>query len=248
MTSIFIMKRVALAIFLIYLLPTFASAAYWALQKRPGRWSEANWGSAKLLPDPATQPDAAVYVFSATTGGLKGAVSSHAWIVIKNKNARTYSRYDKVGWGSPIRRNGWAADAFWYSNEPHIVAQFSGAAAERLIPDVEAAIAAYPYSQPGSYTIWPGPNSNSFVAFVLRSVPQLGAVLPPHAVGRDYLPNGKFLHVDEDWRDFHVTLRGLAGISVGARSGLEVHFLGLVAGLDLSRPGIKIPAIGRIGI
>ena len=75
-----------------------------------------------------------------------------------------------------------------------------------------------------------------------------GAVLPPHAVGRDYLPDGEFVHLDEDSRDLHVTLRGLLGFSVGVRSGIEVHFLGLVAGLDLARPGIKVPALGRIGI
>ena len=241
-------KRLAIAIFAIYLLPTFASAGWWALQDRPTRWSEANWGSAGILPKPADSEDAAIYIFSAKTGGLKGAVASHAWIVTKEKGAKTYTRYDKVGWGSPIRRNHRPADAFWYSNQPELVRAVTGAEAEKLIPEVEAAIAAYPYAEPGGYTIWPGPNSNTFVAFVLRSVPQLDAVLPPHAVGRDYLPDGEFVHVDDDWRDVHLTLRGLFGISAGWRSGFEVHFLGLVAGLDIARPGIKIPAIGRIGV
>jgi hypothetical protein len=45
-----------------------------------------------------------------------------------------------------------------------------------------------------------------------------------------------------------VTIRGLIGFSMGVRSGLELHFLGLVAGIDLARPGIKVPAVGRIGI
>jgi hypothetical protein len=79
-------------------------------------------------------------------------------------------------------------------------------------------------------------------------VPELGAVLPPHAVGRDYLPNGQFVHLDDDWRDLHVTVRGIVGFSLGQRSGVEVHFLGLVAGLDLAQPGIKVPALGRIGV
>ncbi len=241
-------KRLALAILVIYLLPTFAAAGWWALQDRPARWSEANWGSAGILPKPDADEDAAIYVFSAATGGLKGSVASHAWIVTKDKGAKTYTRYDKVGWGNPIRRNHRAADAFWYSNRPQQVVAITGKQAEPLLSKVESAISAYPYAEPGGYTIWPGPNSNTFVAFVLRSVPELGAVLPPHAVGRDYLPDGEFLHVDDDWGDVHLTLRGLIGISAGVRSGFEVHFLGLVAGLDLARPGIKIPAIGRIGI
>lgn len=242
------LKRLFLTIFIVYLLPTFASAGWWAIQERPGRWSEARWSSAGILPDAATSKDAAIHIFSAKTGGMKGAVASHAWVVIKEKGAAAYTRYDKVGWGTPIRRNHRPPDAYWYSNMPERVTSVTGAEAERLIPKVEAAIAAYPYAEPGGYTIWPGPNSNTFVAHVLRSVPELGAVLPPHAVGRDYLPNGEFVHLDSDWLDLHVTVRGLFGFSAGKRSGLEVHFLGLVAGLDLADPGLKVPALGRVGI
>jgi hypothetical protein len=83
---------------------------------------------------------------------------------------------------------------------------------------------------------------------VLRSVPELGVVLPPDAVGRDYLPEGRLFAVDADGRDMHATLYGLLGVSAGVRSGLELHIMGLVAGVDLARPAIKIPAIGRIGI
>ncbi|MCF6369929.1 DUF3750 domain-containing protein [Rhizobium halophilum] len=242
------LKRLLLVIFVVYLLPTFASAGWWAIQDRPGRWSEARWSSAHILPPASESEEAAIYVFSATTGGMKGAVSSHAWIVTKEKGAESYTRYDKVGWGSPIRRNHRPADAYWYSNPPQLVTAVTGTAAEMLIPKVEGAIAAYPYAQPGGYKIFPGPNSNTFVAHVLRTVPELGAVLPPHAVGRDYLPAGEFVHLDADGQDLHVTVRGLLGFSAGVRSGIEVHFLGLVAGLDLAEPGIKVPALGRIGL
>lgn len=248
MTTFIFIKRLLIAIFAIYLAPTFASAGWWALQDHPARWSDANWGSAGILPEASASDEAAIYVFSAKTGGLKGAVASHAWIVTKEKGAKSYNRYDKVGWGSPIRRNHRPADAFWYSNRPELVTRITGKAAETLIPSVEGAIAAYPYAEPGGYTIWPGPNSNTFVAYVLRNVPELGAVLPPHAVGRDYLPDGEFVHLDRDGKDLHLTIRGLIGVSAGLRSGFEVHFLGLVAGIDVMRPGIKIPAFGRIGV
>jgi hypothetical protein len=241
-------KRLLIVIFVVYLLPTFASAGLWAMGEHPARWSEARWTSAGILPKAQESEEAAIYIFSAMTGGLKGSVASHAWIVTKAKGASAYTRYDKVGWGTPVRRNHRDADAYWYSNMPQLVTSVTGSRAELLIPKIEGAIAAYPYAEPGGYTIWPGPNSNTFVAYVLRTVPELDAVLPPHAVGRDYLPDGEFVHLDEDGRDLHVTVRGLVGFSLGLRSGLEVHFLGLVAGLDLARPGIKIPALGRIGI
>ena len=62
------------------------------------------------------------------------------------------------------------------------------AAAQALIPKIEAAIKEYSYANAGDYRIWPGPNSNTFVATVLRAIPELGAALPPNAVGRDFRP------------------------------------------------------------
>ena len=241
-------RNLVVLFLLIYLFPALASAGYWYVKERPGSWREADWSSAGILPRAGDAPDAAIYVFSAATGGMKGAVASHAWIVTKAENAGSYSRYDKVGWGSPIRRNGYAPDARWYSNRPDIVVSVTGDAATRLIPKIEAAIDSYPYSKPGGYRIWPGPNSNTFVAHVLREVPELGAVLPPHAVGRDYLPEGKLFAIDPDGMDMHATLYGLLGVSFGLRSGFEVHVMGLVAGVDLMNPAIKVPAIGRVGL
>ena len=46
--------------------------------------------------------------------------------------------------------------------------------------------AAIPYSQPGDYLVWPGPNSNSFIAYVLAAIPEAGIVLPPTAIGKDW--------------------------------------------------------------
>ena len=58
--------------------------------------------------------------------------------------------------------------------------------AEAMIPKVEAAVRDYTYRNAGDYRIWPGPNSNSFTAAVLRAVPELRTTLPPNAVGRDF--------------------------------------------------------------
>ena len=40
----------------------------------------------------------------------------------------------------------------------------------------------------------------------------------------------------------------MLGVKVGWVEGIEVNFLGLVAGLDLRRPALKLPGFGRIGI
>lgn len=236
-----------LAVFLIYLLPALASAGLWAMKEHPTGYRNARWSSAGILPDASADRPAAIYIYSAMTGGLKGSIASHAWIVTKQEGAPAYQRYDKVGWGSPIRRNAYPPDAYWYSNMPRRVVELHGQEAQRLIPKIEQAIADYPYGKPGGYHIYPGPNSNTFVAHVLRSVPELGVVLPPDAVGRDYLPNGAFFHIADDWKDASFSLGGLLGLSVGLRSGFEVNFLGLVAGFDIVHPGIKIPGLGYFG-
>ena len=117
--------RIISVILLVFVLPTLVSAGLWATRDHPEGWSAAKWGSSGLLPTAEESPDAAIYVFSAMTGGLKGAIASHAWIVTKEENG-AYQRYDKVGWGSPIRRNHRAPDAFWYSNPPRLVAEVKG--------------------------------------------------------------------------------------------------------------------------
>lgn len=234
-----------IAVIVAFLLPVAATAAWWTTVDRPGSWRSADWTSSGMLPAPATG-DAAIYVMAARTGGLKGALSVHSWIVLKKPGEAQYVRYDKVGWGRPVRRDAYPADANWYSNTPAVVHAVLGERAAELLPDVEAAIEAYPHAQPGAYRIWPGPNSNSFVAHVVDAVPRLGASMPPNATGRDFAPGVVSLRFSADWQDVHVTLGGLAGFAVGRRSGVEAHMLGAVVGIDVMRPALKIPALGRV--
>lgn len=240
------LRRLFLWIFILFLLPAFASIGWWAGVERPGSWRTADWSSAKILPTPSNEKEAVIHIMSARTGGLKGALSQHSWIVTKAKNARKYNRYDKVGWGSPVRLNAYAADARWYSNTPRFIKTIRGEAAENLIPKIEQAILAYPHAQYGGYKLWPGPNSNSFIAHVLREVPELGVVLPSNAVGRNYLAGNHWFYAAKDGLDFELSLGGYAGIAAGYRSGLEVNFLGLVTGIDIANPAIKLPGFGRI--
>jgi hypothetical protein len=240
------LKLLAMLVAILFVAPAVATAGWWSLVDRPGTWRSADWSSSGLLPAAPAREEAAVYVLAARTGGLKGAFSVHSWIVLKRPGSTRYERYDKVGWGSPIRRDGWAADGRWYSNMPETVAMARGERARDLLARMDAAIASYPHARNGDYRIWPGPNSNSFVAHVLRGVPELDATLPPNATGRDYVEGLASFDLAPDGRDLHVTLAGLAGFAVGARSGFEVHFMGLVAGLDIARPALKIPAFGRV--
>jgi len=44
-----------------------------------------------------------------------------------------------------------------------------------------------------------------------------------------------------------VSLGGLFGLLAAPAEGLEVNVLGLVFGVDLLPPAIKLPAVGRVG-
>jgi hypothetical protein len=242
-----LLKYLILFLLVVFVLPAAATLAWWELQDRPRSWRTADWSASGVLAQADSDREAAVYVMAARTGGLKGALSVHSWIVFKKAGATSYERYDKVGWGVPVRRNAYAPDGRWYSNIPEVIQEVRGTQAERLIPRIEAAIASYPYATSGGYRIWPGPNSNSFVAHVLREVPELGARMPPNATGRDYAPGWASL----EWLPeggIHATIGGWLGFTVGKSAGLELHFLGLVAGIDFLRPAIKIPAFGRVGL
>ena len=236
-----------LAVLLVFLAPVLARAALYGVSKAPLSYRDADWSSSGSLPRADADQDARLLVFTGTTGGWKGVLSVHSWVVFKRANARTWTRYDVVGWGTPLRSNGWAPDGRWFGNMPQVVADVGGAQAEAMIPKVEAAISNYQYRHAGDYRIWPGPNSNSFVAAVLRAVPELSVALPPNAVGRDYR-NGFYAGRTDSGTGVELNLGGYAGIKAGWVEGFEVNLLGLVAGIDIRYPAIKLPGFGRIGV
>lgn len=241
------LRRALLVFTVLFLTPLAASTAWWLMQDRPQSWRAADWGPSGVLPPATADAEARIHVMAARTGGLKGAVSVHSWIVFKEAGARDWTRWEVVGWGTPLRRNAYAADAHWYSNAPDILATIEGEAATAAIPKLQAAIDAYPYSQRGDYTIWPGPNSNTFVGYLLRAVHELDATLPPHAVGKDWLGPG--LQTERDaGGDWHLSWNGWVGGSFGSRTGVELHLLGQSLGVEWERPAVKLPGVGRLGV
>jgi hypothetical protein len=196
--------------------------------------------------DATVHPQARILVMSGRTRGWKGALAVHSWVVIKRENERAWRRYDVAGWGNPVRLNWWPPD-LWFGEYGTVVVDITGAQAQALIPRIEAAIKNYPYANDGDYVIWPGPNSNTFVATVLRAVPELGAMLPPNAVGRDYRPL-PYAGLTDSGTGVEASLWGVLGVKLGWVEGVEVNVLGLVAGLDVRHPAVKVPGFGRVGL
>jgi hypothetical protein len=241
--------RLALLTFLgAFITPLALHAAWWLSHDKAEAWSRADWSSAQLLPAPRAKPEAMVHVYAARTGRWKGVFADHCWIVIKEKGAGSYTRYDKVAWGRPVKVNGWAPDARWYGHTPRLVGAMEGPAAEALIPRIRDAVARYPHSRSGDYSVWPGPNSNSFVAYVLAAVPEAGIALPPTAIGKDWRVDSHLFGRTPSSTGIQLSLGGLFGVTVAWVEGVEVNVLGLVAGIDIRRPALKVPGFGRIGM
>jgi Protein of unknown function (DUF3750) len=241
-------KTIRMILLILFLLPVVTRALVYYASAQPGSWRDADWSSAHVLEPAASDPAARVLVFSARTGRWKSIFAVHSWIVIKPENAASYTRYDLTGFGRPIHVDGWDADARWFGNTPQIIADIRGPAAAAAIPKIKAAIAAYPLAKPGDYRLWPGPNSNTFVANVLRAVPELAVAMPPEAVGKDFRIDGAIFGLTGSETGIEASLWGLLGVKLGWVEGVEVNLLTLVAGLDLRHPAVKLPGFGRIGI
>jgi hypothetical protein len=238
---------IMILIFALFFVPILARAAWFALGDAPRSWRDADWSSTGMLPPARADKAARVIVFTGTTGGWKGIFSVHSWIVFKPEGAAEWTRYDVVGWGEPVRVNNWPPDGLWFGNRPVAIADVSGAQAARLIPKIEAAVARYRFAASGDYRIWPGPNSNSFTAAVLRAVPELSVALPANAIGRDFRDR-LYAGRTDTGTGAELNLWGFADVKLGWVEGIEVNLLGLVAGLDLRHPALKLPGFGRIGV
>ena len=241
--------RVFLLIFaVVFLAPIAISAALYYARSPGADWRLADRSSAGLLPSAAAHPDAVVRVFSARTVSWRGIVATHSWIVVKETGASAYQRFDYTAWGGPIWIDRFVPDGRWFGSVPDVVFAADGDAAQRVIPAVRAAIKTYPFANPGDYRLWPGPNSNTFVAAVMGAIPDMRASLPATAIGKDYPYDGRWFGLTPSGTGVRLNLGGYFGITLGLVEGFELNLFGAVAGLDLLRPGLKLPGLGRVGV
>ncbi len=223
-------------------------AIWWQFQDHPRSWADADWSSAGILPPPSQVSDAVVHVLAGRTGRWKGVFAHHSWIVVKAARASHYTRFDVVGWGRPVRVDAYAPDGRWFGGTPEIVMTLRGADAARAIPRIRAAIDNYPHTATGSYAIWPGPNSNTFIATIARAVPELAPALLPTAIGKDFAGWSLFVGRTPSNTGVQLSLGGVVGASIGWIEGIELNVFGLVVGVDVRRPALKLPGWGRVGM
>ena len=152
-------------------------------------WRTASRDSAGIAPNPVTTNEAVLEVYSATTWGWRGWFAVHTWIAAKHTGEPSYTVYEVIGWrqnrGLPVLRiEKDLPDRYWFGEKPRLLKEHRGEGVDRLISAVDSSARAYPW--PNTYKAFPGPNSNTFTAWVAKQVPALDLQLPLSAIGSGY--------------------------------------------------------------
>jgi len=153
-------------------------------------WRTASRESAGIAPDPAVTKDAVVQVYAAKAWGWRGWFAIHTWIAAKRTDEASYTVYDVVGWrgrhGQPVMRiSKDVPDRFWFGEKPQLLKSHTGPEVDKMIDDINRAARGYPWKT--TYTVFPGPNSNTFTAWIAKQVPELDLCLPFTAIGSGYV-------------------------------------------------------------
>ncbi|BEH08554.1 DUF3750 domain-containing protein [Geobacter sulfurreducens subsp. ethanolicus] len=152
-------------------------------------WRTASREPAGIAPDPAVTKEAVLQVYGARAWGWRGWFAIHTWIAAKGTGEPGYTVYEVVGWrlhrGQPVVRiEKDLPDRFWFGEKPRLLKEHRGAGVDELIGAVDQAARSYPWAD--TYQAFPGPNSNTFTAWISRQVPQLDLDLPFSALGSGY--------------------------------------------------------------
>jgi hypothetical protein len=201
-----------------------------------------------LAPSPAITAEPVLQVYGARCRGWRGFFSLHTWIAVKPAGAKAYTVYEvtpealmRRGCCVSIRKR--VPDAYWYGAAPELLADKRGDNIGPLIERIRNAAQEYRYA--GKYLMWPGPNSNTFIAHLARVVPELELELPCHAIGKDYL-GLKAIGRPASGAGFQFSFFGLLGILVSRVEGIELNILGLSCGFNPFAACVKLPFVGHI--
>ncbi|MGB2063832.1 MAG: DUF3750 domain-containing protein [Marinomonas gallaica] len=153
-------------------------------------WRTASREPAGIAPAPDQEPEAVIEVYGADAFSWRGWFAVHTWIATKEAGASEYKVHEVVGWrvkrGQPALYSYMTTtpDRYWFGAKPEKILSIKGDKAAELIPKIDQAVQDYPWKN--DYTVFPGPNSNTFPAWVGLQVPELKLDLPFSAIGSGY--------------------------------------------------------------
>ena len=177
-----------------------------------------------------------------------GAVAVHCWFVEFDPARGRWTRWEiwdtawsgEGNWGH-LRRDAFSP-GFWLNARHGILREWRGDEARRLQRVLRATPERYPHRE--TYRYWPGPNSNTYPAWVCREA-GVAVDLPGRAVGKDHftLLGGAWTTTSRTGIQANLLTFGAA---VGLTDGVELHALGTSLGVDSWPPALVTP-FGRLG-
>ena len=242
-----LVRRTVLVVLILLMPPVIRAAVDSEVLARD--WTTASSNPVGFAPSPDTYEPAVVQAYAASVWGWRGLIADHTWIAAKPTGATHYQRYEVIGWrlgrtGSALAESETLTpDQEWYGAAPKLLQDIRGAEAEAIIAALPAAVASYPY--PREYRMWPGPNSNTFIAHVARKVPALQLALPGTAIGKDYT-GFDVITPATSGTGYQVSLAGMLGVTLAREEGLELNVLGLVLGVSPKNLAVTLPGFGRV--
>lgn len=194
--------------------------------------------------------DAVVIVGSAALGQPLDGIARHPWVSLRDAGSSEWERWEVMccpdrSRFSTVKRSRRPPESDYGGGggDVRFHAVITGERARRAIECVRREAPRYPDRD--RYRAWPGPNSNTFVDYVIRKC-GLGTDLPAPSIGKDY--RGL---IGVSWTSggtgFQIETP-VVGVKLGLTEGVEIHILGMAIGIDLWPPAIIVPVgPGRIG-
>ena len=213
-------------------------------------WRNASRESAGIAPKASELREDFVQIYYARAYSWRGYLGIHPWIAWKEKEETQYTVAQVTSWN--VRRTGKAVsvekdlpDRLWFDNFPTVLIEARGEKASKIIKQIKPLIENYPFKQ--NYRIWPGPNSNTFISYLIRNIKELDIELPANAIGKDYFGATTFASKTASETGLTLSVFGTLGLTLGLAEGIEINLFGIHLGVDFWTPALKLPLFGRLG-
>ena len=197
-----------------------------------------------------TTPRAVVLVGSAALGVPMDGIARHPWVALREAGSQKWERWEVMCCPnsspmSTVRRSSISplSDHGGGGGDVRFHGVWKGKRAEKIIACIRREGPKYPHRN--NYHGWPGPNSNTFVDYMMRKCGMRANLATP-SIGKDY--RGLIgLSWTSGGTGFQLETP-LLGFKIGLTEGIEIHLLGLGIGIDWWPPAIIVPVgPGRIG-
>lgn len=213
-------------------------------------YRDASRESAKIAPLASELKEDIFQIYYARAFSWRGYFGVHPWVAWKKVDEKRYSVSQVTAWNlrrasSTVMTNNDEPDRYWFDSRPSLLYEVRGSKATIIIDKVKKLTKNYPMGD--RYIVYPGPNSNTYISYLIRNIPELKVSLPPHAIGKDYFESPFKLTSSPSETGFQLSLYGMLGMTLGLEEGIEVNIIGLNFGLDFWPPAIKLPILGRLG-